>query len=941
MSTNSLKYIYKVQSSRLVRDNWNLKIDVRSAKENKEVISLSDSQAIEFIQDLTDLHYSEAEVRKMKKEINSVHKLQNSEDSRNRLDKLYKELDRYTFLNDCVEIVMDSKADFDRANKGFSINDVQFVYLLATTNGGKNSTVFYVSEKIHDELEKRINNGRNRDVELVPAKLEAYKSLVFSSSVPVPEPAGKTSGVLVVQDCYKDIVANVIKIDDADSEEPTVTPIELYPLHQNVTDGFGIITPQQAEIWAKHFGLDYIPSGFQIRNSMCKGMLFVFDFHKFSELEAKTEWVVDAWNIKRSIIQEDTQIVLTTSMLKLWSSYDSIEHYLKCCKDNGYTFRVNKVTPRKLDDERDLNYQFIQPLLLSESTIDDLTKPTITEIKDIQGADYRKSILYLSGENQTDSDFDRSENDCTKALKIDKRMINDPFVRSTIHKMIGKRINNAKMGELRVKGNYSIVSGDPYTLCQSMFGMETTGLLNANEFYSKYWTDKGVHKVAAFRAPMTSANNIRLLNLKNTKKMQDWYQYMQEVTIFNSFCTAMNAMNGMDADGDAVFTTNFPPILENVKELDAIICVQKPADKKQVTEKDLKQAVKNSFGDDIGIITNRITNMFTERAKFSEESLEYKALTQRIECGQLFQQNSIDRSKGIKFKPMPSHWYDYKQTKISSSDSGEQKAEKEFNSRVLANRSPYFLIYRYPHKMSEWKKYKREQDMCCLANFNCTVDELIEQREKEKWMPFAQQNRDKEDEFLKWFYIRSPISFNTSTMNRICWKLEKVFEKRHRATKSQMKELHSFDYSILMTESGFDKEIYKLVENIYHQYLQQTKQYMQLVKSSGIDKEDSVKQSDIFRNNFKRFSTLACPNMEMLGNIVVELCYKGGSNKSKQFAWDVAGEQIIQNLLMKNNNTISYPVQTEDGDFEFKGKKYSMVTKQINGSDMENEEDCE
>lgn len=69
--------------------------------------------------------------------------------------------------------------------------------------------------------------------------------------------------------------------------------------------------------------------------------------------------------------------------------------------------------------------------------------------------------------------------------------------------MIRKRIKDAKVGVIKVSGNYSIISGDPYSLCQSMFGLEVTGLLKAGELYNKYWIDKGAEYVSCFRAPMT------------------------------------------------------------------------------------------------------------------------------------------------------------------------------------------------------------------------------------------------------------------------------------------------------------------------------------------------------------------------------------------------------------------------------------------------------
>ena len=79
-----------------------------------------------------------------------------------------------------------------------------------------------------------------------------------------------------------------------------------------------------------------------------------------------------------------------------------------------------------------------------------------------------------------------------------------------------------------------------------------------------------------------------------------------------------------------------------------------------------------------------------------------------------------------------------------------------------------------------------------------------------------------------------------------------------------------------------------------------------------------------------------CPNSEVLSNIVIDLCYS--SSKNKTFAWDVAGEQLFKNVLQNSNNTISFPVKDENGDFEFCGERFSLHTKVIGG---ENDDDSE
>jgi hypothetical protein len=86
---------------------------------------------------------------------------------------------------------------------------------------------------------------------------------------------------------------------------------------------------------------------------------------------------------------------------------------------------------------------------------------------------------------------------------------------------------------------------------------------------------------------------------------------------------------------------------------------------------------------------------------------------------------------------------------------------------------------------------------------------------------------------------------------------------------------------------------------------------------------------DQLKQTFMEECYKVCPNSDVLSNIVVDLCYT--SNKNKTFAWDVAGEQIYQNVLKNNNNVISFPVKVEDGELEFAGEMFSVVHKTIGG----------
>lgn len=534
-----------------------------------------------------------------------------------------------------MSLIIDRPSDYYRSLKGFKINGVEYVRLLGTNGGVKNSTIVFVSKTISPELKRRIENGRNETMAFVPAKLESYKSLVCSGSIPLSHPCG----VLVVPDCKTTFKDNYIEISNANSDEPEMKIVESADVELEDSDGYGLMLPSRARQWAQELGENYLPSGICVRNAWTKGMLFTFDFHEFAERIAGKRVVKDIWGNEVDICSVD--IILTASMLKLWDAYESWDDYWSNCVANQYTFSATKICPEKLENERNLNYQFIQTFHLTDEDITELCAPTVQEIKDVLGGDYRKSILFLKGMFLREDSIEHLDCDYAKALMVEPEMINDPYVRSRLKSMLRKRMTESKYGVLKVSGNFAIVSGDPYSLCQSVFGMPITGLLKADEIYHRYWLDRSVDTVLGFRAPMTSHNNIRKLKVTTNSEMDEWYQYMSTCVILNSWDMTCHACNGMDKDSDMLLTTDNTVLLRRMVPSLAIQCVQQKAEKVVPTEMDFVRANINSFGDEIGSITNRITTMIEVQARYPKGSKGHEILDYRIKCGQHYQQNAI------------------------------------------------------------------------------------------------------------------------------------------------------------------------------------------------------------------------------------------------------------------------------------------------------------
>lgn len=593
---NSRRKIFKISTERLASNNWDIKLDQKLAVRLDELVDLFDNQSFRLLDIISKAYKS------------------------NLTDKV-------------LAVEISKKKDYARATspKGIYVNGFNFQWFVGTTGGLKNETILFVRSDLLGELDKRCECGRKKDYKLVPAKYEAYKSLTCSASLEIVEPRD----VLVVSDCFVDFYDSVINIDDTNNDEPEVTILENILLKNNGSDGLNLCTPEYMQRVAEKLKLDYIPAGGCLRNAWLKGMLYVFDILDFAEKIAHIYEVKDIWGHIHDIRNVD--MIITESSLKIWDNYDSWEDYHSNYIKNGYRFAMTKVTPKVLDDVREINYQYLQSYELTDEDIKELAKPTVDWLKQSLTGDYEQTLKFLGISEKTKS------NDYAQALYLNPEMMKDPYVIDRINKMIKKKINNAKIGKLLVNGNYQLVSGDPYALMQHVFGLEVTGLLEAKEVYSKYWNDKeDAEELVCFRSPMTSHNNIRKMKRINNDTVNYWYRHMDTIFIINNKDTFCMAMNGCDFDGDAIYSTNNKVLLRKYVELLAIQCVQRKAQKQIVTRSMIKKSNYKGLGNGVGKITNDVSSMIDILFGLQKGTIEYEILNKRILCGQLFQQNELD-----------------------------------------------------------------------------------------------------------------------------------------------------------------------------------------------------------------------------------------------------------------------------------------------------------
>ena len=864
--------VYKIGTTDLAykENNWYYTIDESEALKREQLVCLFESQLFRIIAKI-----------------------------------LNKDITAIDFIDYILIVVIDSMKDFNRAVsfEGIKITNVKkenavtntFKRFVGTSGGLKNNSIIFVNEKILDELNKRCNCNRN-DIKIVPAKLETYKALTCSASQPICDPIG----IVVISDCITSAKEDVIMIDDSDeySIEPTVSLIKDKELINTHSDGFNICTYEYMQKIGESLGLDYTPSGVCLRNAWLKGMLYPFPISEFIDEYNDGNYIItDIWGNEQDL--RKCEMILTESSLKLWSAYKDIDSYISSYKNNGYGFAVTKIISPYVEDQRELNYQYLQSYEFNDDDIKELCDPTIQYLKDASCGTYEATTRFLGITDQG------KPNTWQQALLKSPTLLDDPYIIDSVQRMIRKKIDGAKIGKLLVNGNYQVVSGDLFAFMQHACGIKVTGLLKANEIYSQYWADKDVTEVLALRSPMTSHNNIRKCTVPDNEDIRKWFRYVPGVVLFNAFDAICQTENGMDSDGDILYTTNNEVMLRLHKRLPAIECIQRVCEKIVPTEEDLIATNKGGMGNKVGTITNRITAMMEVQSHFEKDTPEYNELSKRILCGQLYQQNEIDKLKGIKAKPMPLYWYsihgcmaacaerDENGNIIYEVDKDNKKKMKiedqerlDYLKSICVDKKPYFMTYIYDDYKAKYNSYMKIARDNAKINFRKELDDLLQ----------SNHLTEEEQIFVENYYRHAPFGMGNCAMNKICYYIEAEFKDYV----VQLKHRHPFNYTFMKYGCRCSSEHKKQLEQLLSDYLYALKQYKekhplgQRVSTTIYDKETCVKSRDTLQKIIHDKAVEICPDDKERNDIVLDLTY--GRNENIGFCWDCIGDLIVNHL---------------------------------------------
>lgn len=923
---NRLFYTVKLSSGLLKEHKNKLDIPFEECIKNSLIVSLADSQMLRTIRDITGQKIDREQLEEWYDERDRIKKRKNSKENRARIKELQTKIWDMMYIPDYITVVMENIKDYEKIfKKGFIFNGKRYRRISCSASQARVSTVAFCSEDIKDEVKRRLDCGRDLDKPLAPSKYNAYFGLYSSAIKEVTKPR-----FCIIPDYEENQYVDVDYVVEQAKDEDDIIEPRTIEIEFNRFDGSGLISPQMAEQWAKDINEDYVPCQFCIRSAFTKGMVNEFDFVEWCKEENNGNYFIkDSFGNLRDIREID--VILTEGMAKLWDSWNSQEHFEKCCEENGIIWGVTKYAPKKDKEVLTTNYQYLQTLNLTDEMIKDVCKDTVDYIQGVSYDNIYYTELFMMGENSNEESLRRflesSDNYWLKTLILNNNLLYDKYSKEKIRDMIIRRIELSCLGKIHVQGNFQCIVPDSFAFMQHVTGQKVTGLLEAGEFYSQFWNEKNVHEVDCMRSPMTHFSEHYIAKLKKNEKTEKWFKYSYSGIITNCHDAHTMAFSGSDYDFDILSTTNNKNFIKGKFPNQRVVTYDVKIPKKRLfTEDDLFSVDTFSFGTQIGQITNVCSTFVGLISEWKQGTKERQMLEDRIKMCCASQSRQIDKTKiGENVKALVPHWTQFQ--RLKEEDTIEEMDRKNFLNSILADRKPYFFRYKYNHLNKELNQYLKKANLNCQTRFHISLKQLQQLPQEE--LTEAQET------FLYYHKKFMPVVDSSCVMNKICHYIENIdFEIKKKVRSSQ-----GFDYTNLLSSNFIlDKKFLKEIQKIVNDNVELWRQLLIRKNNLGIGvyngNHDIDNDNKKFDENIKtdkelKFQILKgqleeiCSNEERLTNHLIYLFYVEKPSLNKSYLWSLVGKQIYENVRSKTRS-FYFPFKNPNGSLEFLYEKYSI-----------------
>lgn len=484
---------------------------------------------------------------------------------------------------------------------GYLYNGRKYRYYTSSAGQIRKKKAVFIMESVWNRIEKtvmcgltvnRINSKGGNNVN----KHLAYMALTNSATDEWPEfDIDKT---IVIDDFETKVYGTIDYVDEKDYS--ITRKQEEVPIPH--TDGAGMILPSVSG------------KNFMFRAPWIKGLLGVFDFRKFIEVNHCSPVIADIYGKEHDILKEDIQIIFTKSQFKMYPYYDSWDEYKGYYKKYAcHAGRCNMEEDRIPNAK--INYQMLQTLTdITDEEIDLLTRKSAERIHNIcNSKETMMNILGITPYNTRPTPFQ-------KAVKMYPALLSDTYAKDVIREVKNSLIKKYRSGKLEVAGKYTFLLPDFYAACEYWFCNipKPKGLLGDQEVFC--WLFRPYDQLDCLRSPHLYKEHAIRSNIagrgygERAQQIREWFSTNG---LYASTHDLISKILMYDVDGDKALVVADQPFIRiaerNMKGIVPLYYNMRKAEPTELNSKNIFEGLRAAFtGGNIGVYSNHISKIWND-----------------------------------------------------------------------------------------------------------------------------------------------------------------------------------------------------------------------------------------------------------------------------------------------------------------------------------------
>lgn len=488
---------------------------------------------------------------------------------------------------------------------GFLYKGEKYIYFTSSAGQIRTKKTVFIRESVWNKYEKTIMCGLtidsiNQKGGNNPNKHLAYMALSNSATDVWEEfDIDKT---IVIDDFETDVFGTYDLVDDEDYSIKRVS--DNVPITH--TDGAGMMLPCMGK-------------NRMVRLPWVKGLLGVFDFVKFIQVNNCSPIIKDIYGVEHDVIAEDIQIIFTKSQFKMYKYYDSWSQYKEMYKQNGCTAGYTNIEEDRIKNAS-INYQMLQTLTdITDEEILEIANSSICKLNKISSS--IEDIQFAFGV----SPYNVDKTAFQKSIELYPNLLNDDYVKSQLREIKDSMIKKFKSGKLRIYGKYTFLLPDFYAACQYWFMdiKNPKGLLEDGEVFC--WLFRKSDKLDCLRSPHLYREHAIRKNIACIEygdRQNQLCEWFCTDAIYTSCHDLISKILQFDVDGDKSLVVADKTIIKvaerNMEGVVPLYYNMKKAEPSILNNETIYNGLNAAFGgSNIGMYSNDISKIWNNEVFIS------------------------------------------------------------------------------------------------------------------------------------------------------------------------------------------------------------------------------------------------------------------------------------------------------------------------------------